>query len=147
MALSGDKLVAADAQADTQNTSGTTTSTSFTVTLSGGTACGIAFVAPNSGKVWIHNAANMFNSGAAHCVTGFRVRTGGVIGSGTDVTVAADSNSLVAGGAGGVADRHGVPYLQQGLTPGSTYNVQQLFHVDGGTGTFNNKFLGVDPVL
>lgn len=135
------------ALSDTQNTSGTTTSTTFTATLTGGTACGFSFVAPSSGKVLVHNAVNMFNSGASHCVASFRIRTGGTVGSGSDVIAVADSIGLTAAGAAGPADRHGVTQLVTGLTGGTTYNIQQLVHVDGGTGTFNNKHLILVPTL
>lgn len=145
MAATGDKIVAVATVSDRQNTLGTTTSTTYTATLTSGTACGVAFVAPPSGAVLIHNASNMFNSGANHEFCTVQVRTGGSIGSGTIVFTAADQDAIVANGT--PADRHGVTILVTGLTEGSTYNAQQLFKTEAGTGSFSNKFLVVQPLF
>jgi hypothetical protein len=132
------------ASGDTQNTSGTTTSTTYTATLTGGTACGIAFTAPASGKVEIFNNCALVNSGASHALCTIRVRTGATIGSGADVVAAADANAIYHVGTNEL--RFGNSYLLTGLTAGSSYNVQQLFRVTGGTGTFLNKSLIVQGV-
>lgn len=128
---------------DTQATSGTTTSISYTATLTGGTACGVAFTAPASGKVLIYNKAYFYNSAAgtsfSFCTA--RVRTGASIGSGSDVLAAADTEANVTTHVAAQT----VVRLLTGLTAGSAYNVQQLFRVDAGTGTFLNKHLIVQP--
>lgn len=144
----GHKVTATDlamlADSDTQNTSGTTTSTSYTATLTGGTACGKAFVAPPSGKVLIINNCYFFHSAASFAFCTIRLKTGASIGSGTDVIAAADAECLVTGGV----SSQGRGRLVTGLTAGSSYNVQQMFRVDtSGTGTFVNKQLIVIPQL
>lgn len=130
---------------DRQNTAGTTTSVSYTATLTGGTACGIAFTAPPSGKVKIENNCWMFNSGNFHCLTTIHVRNGSTIGSGTDVLASSDDEALIMLGTDD--ERQGCSRLLSGLTPGNNYNVQQEFKVAGGTGTFRSKSLIVTKVL
>ncbi len=148
--LAGEKATAARindeigaALSDIQNTSGTTTSTSYTATLTGGTACGFSFVAPNSGKVLIMNITEAVNSGGGTSACTIRVRTGGTVGSGSDVLAAADDEAAVVGGTNSLTVSR--PRLLAGLTAGSTYNVQQLFRVTSGTGTFSRKGLVLKP--
>lgn len=143
MALTGDKVTGLDTTWDTQDTSGTTTSTTYTATLTGGTACGVAFVAPFSGKVLIHNSIYCFNGAPLSNFSfgSFRIRTGGTVGSGTDVLTAADTRAVVTNYVNSQTRTQAV----SGLTAGATYNVQQLFRVDGNTGTFLGKQLIVEP--
>src|ERR1044071_5530487 len=101
---------------DTQNTDGTTTSTTYTSTLTGGTACGFSFVAPPSGKVRIYNNCELNNSGGFSLCT-IRVRTGGTVGSGSDVVAASDNNTLFHN----TNIRLGISVLVTGLAAGSTY--------------------------
>lgn len=125
----------------TQNTNGTTTSGAFTATLTGGTTCSTTFVAPQNGKVDIYNTAQVDNSGANVSICAIEVREGAVVGSGTVVLAAAISHGLYSNKltrATAITDI-------SGLTPGSTYNVQQMFAVTGGTGSFENKRLHVRP--
>lgn len=129
-------------QSDTQITNGTTTSTSYTATLTGGIACGIAFVAPASGKVEIKNESEINNTGGYSLCT-IRVRTGAVIGSGADVVAVTDDNALFHN----TNIRLSVFNTITGLTPGASYNVQQLFKVTAGTGTFGKKQLSVKATL
>lgn len=130
---------------DTQVTSGTTTSTSYTATLTGGTACGLAFTAPPSGQVLVHNNCRLVNSGIFLTFCTIRVRTGSSIGSGSDVVATSDENAVTVYAT--TEARIGNTYLVTGLTPGSSYNVQQLFRVVGGTGTFLNKSLIVQKII
>lgn len=149
MLTAGQPITAADlgqAQSDTQSTSGTTTSTSYTSTLTGGTACGVAFVAPASGAVLIISTCQISNSGANNTRCSFVVRTGAVIGSGSSVLAADDSRAQLHNGT--TSERGSISHpMTSGLTPGSSYNVQQVFSVAGGTGTFSNKNLVVIPLL
>lgn len=130
---------------DVENTTGTTTSVTYTSTLTGGTACGLAFVAPPSGKVLIHNNSRIFNSGSNLSLCSIHVRNGASIGSGTDFLAAADAHAISYFGAND--DRRGGTELVTGLTPGNNYNVIQSFKVTGGTGSFGNKSLIVQKVL
>lgn len=145
VAVSFTETSAAATVSSTQATLGTTTSASYTATLTGGTACGTAFVAPASGKVLIHNASNMFNSVGNHLFCTVQVRTGSSVGTGTIVHTASDGDAIVTHGT--AADRHGATLLVTGLTPASSYNVQQLFKAEAGTASFSNKHLIVVPVV
>lgn len=136
-------LAVAAAVSDEQGTSGTTTSTTYTSTLTGGTACGVAFVAPTSGRVLIANSARMINSGANQTYCGFIVRTGSTVGSGTSVVSEADARALLHTTT--AFARFSVTYLVNGLTAGASYNVQQSFRVAAGTGTYANKEIAVIP--
>jgi hypothetical protein len=139
LSFTGEKVTATNTVSDRQDASGTTTSTSFTATLTGGTTCGRTFVAPASGAVLIHNTANGFNTGGAG-FCGYEVREGGTIGSGTVFRAAADQYCLVMG-ANSIA-MTSTNHLT-GLTAGSTYNVRQMFRVSASTGTFAWKELSV----
>jgi len=130
------------AASNTQNTSGTTTSGTYTATLSGGTTCSFTFVAPGSGSVIVNNNCNVANSGANLSLCGFEIRAGGTVGSGTVVFGVDNNESLIAGQTQANISRS---RLITGLTPGSTYNIRQLFAVTGGTGTFSSKHLNVVP--
>lgn len=146
MPTAGQIIRAADfpaAASDAQGTSGTTTSTTFTPTLTGGTACGLTFVAPTSGKVLVTNASRLTNSGANESYCGWALRTGGTIGSGSSVFGSADARSVLHNGT--TFARKGADFLVTGLTAGSTYNIQQEFRVSAGTGSFANKDLAVTP--
>lgn len=134
-----------DAQVSVQTTSGTTTSTSYTATLTGGTACSCVFLAPSSGRVEIANVAQMSNSGSTFVYCAFEVRTGSSVGSGTVVFAASDDEALIV--AGSNAFRFGLQRVLSGLTPGASYNVRQVFKVQSpGTGTYSRKVLAVKPL-
>lgn len=129
---------------DIQNTSGTTTSTSYTETLTGGTPCALTFVAPRSGKVDVHNTAQSVNSGATGtAVLSFIIRTGSTIGSGSTVLDAGDPGCALNQGTSN--NRYTAVYPVEGLTPGATYNIRQQFKTNSGTATFSNKTLAVVP--
>lgn len=129
----------------TQNTSGSTTSTTYTATLTGGTACGTAFVAPPSGKVIVHNSGFIDNSSTGRSYMTFRIRTGGTVGSGTDVVAAVDDNAVTCLGTDDLTAGRAIHVT--GLTPGTTYNCQQLFKASAGTtASFSWKHLIVAPV-
>lgn len=149
MATAGQIVKAADfpdLATDTQDASGTSTATSYSTVLTGGTACGVTFVAPTSGKVNIHNTGQAVNSTAANSARiGHTLRTGGSIGSGTVVQAADDARALTVVGTDPMAATRITPIT--GLTPGATYNVQQAFRVSAGTGTYSNKSLSVVPVV
>jgi hypothetical protein len=130
---------------DTQDTSGTTTSTSYTATLTGGTACGIAFVAPPSGKVEITWTNEQSNSGASFSLCTIRVRTGATVGSGSDFLATSDNIQTAVNGTSSTTVTR--MRLVTGLTPGSNYNVQNLYRVGANTGTFLRKNLIVKPQL
>jgi hypothetical protein len=124
--------------ADFQTTNGTTGSTTYTATFTGGTACGLAFTAPTSGKVEIFNDSEISNTGGFTYVT-VRVRTGAVVGSGSDVLAAGDENAVF----GTPPIRAGCSVLVTGLVAGNSYNAQQMIRVNASTGTAGKKRLRV----
>jgi hypothetical protein len=126
----------------TQNTAGTTTSGVFTNVLTGGTTCSLTFVAPVSGRVDIHNTAQVSNNTAGQsAIMSHEVRVGAVVGSGAVIQAAAIATGILAGNA----VRATVVTPVTGLISGTTYNVQQFFVVTGGTGDFGNKQLFIRP--
>lgn len=128
---------------DRQNTSGTTTSTTYVATLTGGTTCGFVFNAPASGEIMIHNKAWFYNNMAGfYSYISYEIRAGSSIGSGTVFQATSDANANLSGSQ---VNAQGVPDRVTGLTPGATYNIRQMFKVDGNTGTFLNKILIVVP--
>lgn len=147
MATAGQIIRAADfpdAQMDTQDTSGTTTSVGYTAALTGGVTCTAVFVAPTSGRVQIAYGSQISNSGANNTFCSAEVRTGGVVGSGTVVSAAGDATALINASTSLV--RFGGVLTLSGLTAGSTYNVQLMYRVSAGTGTYLRKHLAVTPL-
>jgi len=126
-------------------TARTTTSIAFTTTLSPANICGVAFVAPPTGKVmifWNSSCANGSSPNIAQCSPS--IRTGSVVGSGSvfqasDTTIALTAIS---------STRAGASTLVTGLTPGDTYNVA-LEHrsFSAGTSTFQERDVTVVPQI
>ena len=129
-----------------QSTLGTSGSTVYTATLASGTTASVAFTAPPSGKVIVHNMCASFTSTTAFIHMAFEVRTGASIGSGSVFLAADDSFSA----------RHQTNVqtfsvqrskLVTGLTPGSSYHVRQMFKVSTGSGSWYDKEIIVEPQL
>jgi hypothetical protein len=97
-------------------------STSYTL---GGTTVGTTFTAPTSGRVMVTVGARVrLNSATAvNVLVTAEVRTGGVIGSGTQVHPATDDYAVEIGQTANdrVGSDRTIPIT--GLTPGDTYNV------------------------
>lgn len=130
---------------DVQNTSGTTTTTgSFPETLTGGTACGVTFVVPASGKFEVVNTCEISNSGAGYSVCTYVIRSGGTIGSGTVLLAAAFEHAIVNVGT---SSNRKSAVQSWSATPGATINIRQAFRVASGTGTFSRKFLSVKGLI
>lgn len=147
MPNAGQKIRALDFAAsatDVEDTSGTTTSASFTSTLTGGTACEVTFMAPTSGKVLIVNSCQLVNAAANSVSCGWRLGTGSTPGGGSQVVAASINRAVRNNGTNLLAASHS--YEHTGLTAGSTYNIQQQFVVGAGTGTYMNKSLTVVPL-
>lgn len=122
----------------------TDTSVSTTYTTADMTPCGTAFVAPRSGKVLIHIAARIDNSGANSTFVSFAVRQGNVVGSGTSVLAASDTRALENNNVNQIMG--GCAFLVTGLTAAADYNVQLEHRVTAGTGTLDNRLVTVEPV-
>jgi hypothetical protein len=128
--------------------SGTLTSTTYTTTRSGATSpVGVAFTAPPSGKVKVHWACGVQNSGSGgtnYTLMAFQVKTGTTIGSGTTIQSASDSLCI---------ENVGVNEMDAGrtsmvvLTPGLSYNVSGMYRVGAGTGTVSRVEMIVDPCI
>jgi len=117
-------------------------STSYTTT--GGAVCGTPFIAPQSGKVMIHIAAELDNTSSVTLVS-FRLGTGATIGAGTAILTPSDDRSI--SNTGTDQTRYGVPYLVSGLTAGDDYNVRLEHRITaGGSGTVARRVLIVQPV-
>jgi hypothetical protein len=122
--------------ASNSTTSGTTSSSSYTATLSAGTSPGLSFVAPASGKAKIdYGMVAAASSATQIAYATIRVRTGGTVGSGTDVLDASTDNWAISV-AGDLVTGTGRTKLVTGLTAGSTYNVQMLYRSSSGAATF-----------
>lgn len=131
---------------DEQTTAGTTTSSSYSATLTGGTACGVVFTAPKSGKILVVNTGQLDSSTTQTALMGFTIRTGSTIGSGTVFKAVSDDDSQRNVGTDEHQGTHSM--IVSGLTPGNTYNCQQQFRSNGGaTATFIRKRLAVIPVI
>lgn len=146
--LAGDILTAASlgtTVSSTQAVAGTTTSTTYTATLTGGTACAVAFTAPASGLVLILYAVEAQSSTTNFTACTIRVGAGASLGAGTEIVAASDDNAVVISGTSSMTGCR--PYLLSGLASGSAYNVQQRFRVGAGTGTWTRKVLVVVPVF
>lgn len=147
MAASGEKLVATATAYARVDTSGTTTSGSYTGTLTGAASCGTAFVAPPSGKVTILFATAAYPSGANfETKTTVWVGTGSTVGAGTETLPANDNNMILfQSTATGIVYRTSSFAEVSGLTAGNTYNVQLRHKVSAGTGTFLYRTVKVLP--
>lgn len=151
-----DELVRIDGRFTTMNgltpTAGSSTAT-FQVQsesyVAGGTAFGVTFVAPPSGKVYITLSGyftQTINGGAS--LMSWTLRTGGTVGSGTTVGSAANANrALICG----YSVNDSAPALFQGsrrsyvsgLTAGNTYNVRVECAVDSASGISGTKTMQV----
>lgn len=125
------------------------TSTTYTNAVTGGTAqdCGVAFVAPASGRVLVHWWGQMSNSATASTYLGMEVRTGGTIGSGSQVPGQGptdDDSCRVAGTNAISCQSH---RLVTGLTPDETYHAWLLHRVSSAsTATIHKRRVTVVPM-
>lgn len=123
----------------------TFTATTFGVTSTGGTYndCGVAFVAPATGRVVINYNTQASNSTSVSTLVSPVVREGATVGSGVTVSAASDDDSIT--GQGTNEHRRGASRLVTGLTPGASYNVRLEHRVSGGTGTVRRRSVIVEP--
>jgi hypothetical protein len=138
-----DLLMTSAQNADT--TARTTTSTSYTTTLSPAQICGVAFVAPPSGKVTISWGCGVQNGTAPNLgVCSFAIREGSTVGSGTSFQASDDGRAVTSQ----AFIRAGASSEVTGLTAGDVYNVALEHRVaNAGTGTFSNRSVLVTPEL
>lgn len=146
MALSGERLVATQTQHARNATDGNTTATGYIVSLTSALTCGVAFVAPPSGKVTVLFATASYNTSASvDNKTAVRVGTSNTIGGGVEVYAAQDNDMILTNVAANLATRHTSWAEVSGLTPGSTYNACIAHRVSAGTGHFLFRSIKVIP--
>lgn len=114
-------------------------------TVSGSYAdCAVVFTAPTTGRVLIEVDGRLANDNST---SGTRiapvVRTGGVVGSGTEVESASIDNELLH--VGTASGRAGVATMLEGLVPGATYNARVEHRVGSSTGTASARRIIVTP--
>lgn len=118
------------------------TSTTFTA----GTAnCEATFVAPPSGKVWIHVGGNGGGTTTSRILVSFEIRATNVGGS--VITAAADANGVLMDCVSGA--QQAWPTLISSLTPGATYYVRTMHKTlpSGTTGDLYTRMIGVQPTV
>lgn len=146
MSLSGERLVATQTVKASNATDGNTTSTGYIVALTTAGVCGVAFVAPPSGKVTVLFATASYNPSAnVDNKTAVRVGQTNVIGGGTEVYAATDNDMILTNVAANLATRHTGFAEISGLTPGNTYNACMAHRVSAGTGHFLFRSIKVIP--
>jgi hypothetical protein len=151
--LAGQTIKAAEfgtVYTDYQSDTRTTSSGSYGAGT-GGTACGVAFTAPPSGKVLIHFKGRLSNNSASGwSFMAPAVRTGTTVGSGTSVLAASDENAVSFEQHATVGERMdiGATCLVTGLTAGASYNAMLEYKANGATGTssFTSRKIIVQPV-
>jgi len=150
--LAGQKLTALHfppTVSNTQTGTYTCTNTTFGVGTTGGTYvdCGVAFIAPITGRVridWSGQLANSIASAATELSP--YVRTGGTVGAGTDVVTSSINNKLRSTAVANNSIEHlGASLYVSGLTSGSTYNVRLDHRVSGNTGSIASRTVTVSP--
>jgi len=107
--------------------------TAFTNTVfQGGTPdiCGLTFVAPASGKGYMHWHARLSSNTANTAMVSVALRTGGTIGSGTVVHAASVDWAVETPNNG--REQSAMMRPVSGLTPGNTYNIRVEHAMNGG---------------
>jgi hypothetical protein len=119
----------------------------------GATSVGVAFTGPPSGEVLIHFTFQIqVNINGQAAFGSIQVKTGATVGSGTLVGSAANSDRAITVGKAVNASAPAIVQCSRavrytGLTPGSSYNVQLLHCVDGGSGSVTYREVIVQPQL
>lgn len=117
----------------------------------GSPICGVSFVAPTSGRVWVIWGGRLQGDvDGARILLSVHVRTGGTIGAGTTVSAESNQDPITNPGKGatGAANRIGRATYRvvPGLTPGSTYNVVTEHWAATGSGTVFRRTVTVVPL-
>jgi hypothetical protein len=134
----------------------TFTNTSFGIGTAGGTYvdCGVAFVAPTSGRVMLFWNAVLDIEAGSNAVAYISpvVRTSATVGAGTAVLEAADNNARRATRSqvgvdtdSSARNRAGASYLLSGLTAGNSYNVRLEHRVTSQTAETFHRAVQVVP--
>ena len=107
--------------------------------------CAVVFTACTTGRAMVEYHASLDNntSTASTNVAPY-VRTGAVVGSGTDVEV--PTLELAVRNIGTDERSYGSHLMLSGLTPGNSYNVRLEHRVSGGIGTVQYRRVAVFPL-
>ncbi len=127
-----------------ENTSqGSITSTSY---AAGGNVCGVAFIAPTTGRALVSWRAGSLdnNTGGQDTYLSFELREGSTVGAGTVRVAASDEYAVQHEGVNEIG--FGSVYPVDGLTPGASYNVRTMHRVTGGSGTVDDRQIIVQPL-
>lgn len=134
---------------DAQSGSYTATITTFGIGTTSGTYadCGVAFVAPTTGRVLITWSGQMANSIASSaCELSPFIREGSTVGAGTTFLASVIDNKIrLVSSANNSINHAGMTMVVDGLTPGDDYNVRLDHRVSGNTGTFIYRKVAVLP--
>jgi hypothetical protein len=132
-----------------QSGSYTATITTFGIATASGTYadCGVAFVAPTTGRVLVTWSGQVANSTATSaCELSPYIREGTTVGSGTAFLASVIDNKIRLVSSSNNSIQHaGMTMLVEGLTPGDDYNVRLDHRVSGNTGTFIYRKVTVIP--
>jgi hypothetical protein len=136
------------------NDSTTISSITSTTPAAGSPACGFSFVAPPSGGVYVTVSGRINQSSNGNeTLLGYQVRSGGTVGTGT-IQVDYSSFRAIATGRAVVTSGSSMASASRrhrinpgDLTAGSTFNVQTMHWVTGGTGSVDYREVIVEPVL
>jgi hypothetical protein len=119
-----------------------------TTPQNGATICGVAFVAPPSGKVRVHGSF-VFQLAGGQVYMAPMVRNGSVVGSGTAVFTPSDDQGCKVGSNVAGIYAGGCSKLVDGLTPGASYNVAATFFTPAAGSTtiqYFSRTVGADPL-
>jgi hypothetical protein len=146
MALSGERVVAMQTTFSRNLTDGNTGSTGYIVALTTAGTCGVAFVAPPSGKVTVLFGTASYNGNAnVDNKTAIRVGTSSTVGGGTEVYAATDNDMILTNVGANIATRQSGFAEISGLTAGNTYNACMAHRVSAGTGHWLFRSIKVIP--
>lgn len=120
---------------------GSITGTGF---VAGSPVVGVAFVACTTGRALVKWKAQVDNT-TTDTLVGYRIGTGSTIGAGTQIVAPDDAMSISMTGSSQV--QNSMEDLVEGLTPGSTYNVQLMHRITsgGGSGAVSRRSVIVAP--
>jgi hypothetical protein len=126
--------------------SGTTASSGFTETRSGGVSVvGTSFIAPLSGTVLVYlNCGISTPSSSVIGSCSVRIGSGATLAGGTEIEPPSLDRALQHSG---VEDQQGRTDPVEELTPGGTYNATVMFRSNVPTSTFSRCSITVQPVL
>jgi hypothetical protein len=147
MPAAGQIIRAADFPTAVSATQATDETAFASTTFAPGAApCGVTFVAPTSGQVLVEWSARFESNSTNHTLISVVVRAGGVIGSGSEASAAADGSSIEFAAGADVNVQDGTHRFVSGLTAGSTYNAQVEMRVTASTADIFDRRVTVIPL-